>query len=374
MENLPTQISLLKEIELDFIGKFIKWMAQAFGSIGVAVIMFTLIIKLATAPLDIFSKISMKKNSLKMEKLKPQLEKLKKQYANNPTLYQQKMSALYKKEGYSMVGACLPTIVTLVVFIMVFSSFRTYTAHQNVRVYNEMAKAYNAEYTAVYDATYSQAEYDLKGDSTGTQTQAQAEYLLQVKATADDKAGYASKKAYEKYNEGFLWIKNIFIADSYFEPSVPKSANGYEELTMTSKGCGCNSKKLNIDSAEYKRLVSKIDTNEGNGYFILIALSIGSTILSQFIMNKTQKAQMELQGQSAGSQKMMMFILPIMIGIFAFFYSSAFSIYMISNTVFGILTTYIVNLVVSKKFEKAEQEIERSKYERKTYNGQNNKK
>ena len=36
-----------------------------------------------------------------MEEMRPELEKLQKQYANNKELYSQKMMALYKKEGYS---------------------------------------------------------------------------------------------------------------------------------------------------------------------------------------------------------------------------------------------------------------------------------
>ena len=76
----------------------------------------------------------MRKNSLKMEEMRPELEKLQKQYANDKQLYNQKMMALYKKNGYSMMGSCLPTIITLVIFIVAINGFTAYSQYQN-RVY-----------------------------------------------------------------------------------------------------------------------------------------------------------------------------------------------------------------------------------------------
>ena len=65
----------------------------------------------------------MRKQSLKMEKMRPQLEKLQKQYANDQNTYNAKMMEMYKKNGYSMLGACLPMIVTLVIFMIVLGAF-----------------------------------------------------------------------------------------------------------------------------------------------------------------------------------------------------------------------------------------------------------
>lgn len=41
----------------------------------------------------------MRRNSLKMEQMRPQLEKLQKQYAGDKQTYNMKMAALYKKEA-----------------------------------------------------------------------------------------------------------------------------------------------------------------------------------------------------------------------------------------------------------------------------------
>ena len=64
---------------------------------------------------------------------------------------------------------------------------------------------------------------------------------------------------------------------------------------------------------------------------------------------------MELQtvdGQGAKMQKMMMWIMPIMMAVFAFMYTAAFSIYMILSSVISILTTLGINWIVDRKYKK----------------------
>ena len=111
---------------LNWIGVCIQAIINFAGNVGLGIILFTLILKLITLPLDIYSKASMRKNSLKMEKMRPQLEKLQKQYQNDQRMYNAKMMELYKKNGYSMFGACLPMIVTLVIFMVVLGAFSSY--------------------------------------------------------------------------------------------------------------------------------------------------------------------------------------------------------------------------------------------------------
>lgn len=129
---------------LNWLGQVVRWIIELFGSyVGLGIIVFTLVLKLITLPLDIYSKSKMRKNSLKMEKMRPQLEKLQKQYQNDQQTYNMKMMELYKKNGYSMLGACLPMIVTLVIFFFVLGAFTSYSQYANVRVFNEMTNSYS---------------------------------------------------------------------------------------------------------------------------------------------------------------------------------------------------------------------------------------
>ena len=123
--------------------QLISWLVKIGSSVALGVILFTVILKLVTLPFDYASRASMRKNSLKMEEMRPELEKLQEQYADNKDLYNQKMMALYKKNGYSMFGACLPTILTLVIFIVAINAFTDYSAIQNKTYFYNMSNSYN---------------------------------------------------------------------------------------------------------------------------------------------------------------------------------------------------------------------------------------
>ena len=112
---------------------------------------------------------------------------------------------------------------------------------------------------------------------------------------------------------------------------------------------------------------SKLDglKNAPNGYLILVVLSIGSMLLSQLIMTKSQKAQLELQTVDETAQqtnKMMLWMMPIMFGVFSFMYTASFSLYLIVSTLFSIFSTILINKIVEKKFEKEIKRQEEEKY------------
>ena len=96
-----------------FVGKFIYVLYENIGNFGWTVVAFTVILKVALSPLDIWQKLVTRKNAKKMERMKPQLEVLQAKYGDDKQKFQQEQMALYKREKYSMFGACLPMIVTL---------------------------------------------------------------------------------------------------------------------------------------------------------------------------------------------------------------------------------------------------------------------
>ena len=78
---------------------------------GIALILFTVIIRVILLPLN----IKQQKSSARMAKLQPQLQKLQKKYANNKEKYQEEMMALYAKENASPTAGCLPMLITMLV-------------------------------------------------------------------------------------------------------------------------------------------------------------------------------------------------------------------------------------------------------------------
>lgn len=78
---------------------------------GVALILFTLIIKGALFPLN----IKQQKNSAKMALFSPKLEELKKKHGTNKEKYQEEMMKLYQEEGYNPMSGCLPMLIQMLV-------------------------------------------------------------------------------------------------------------------------------------------------------------------------------------------------------------------------------------------------------------------
>lgn len=181
----------------------ITWFIGLVADVGVGIMLFTLALKLITLPLDIFSRASMKKNSLKMEMMRDDLEKLQKQYANNKQLYQQKMMALYKKNGYSAFSACLPTIVTLVFFIVVIGAFNSYSKKTDFDVFVEMGSA--------YDAVIEGISCDESGDYTNSPVikTEKGNYVINVEYVLNQKE-YSS---YFTYNGGRVYETVSYAID-----------------------------------------------------------------------------------------------------------------------------------------------------------------
>ena len=388
--NILASISFFSEdglnnVPITGITKLVKILIERFsigGLIAVGIILFTLVLKVLPLPLDIYSRAATKKNALKMEKMRPQLEKLQKQYANNKQLYTQKMMALYKKEGYSTFAACLPTLFTLVFFIIVITAFNKYSTYANLNTFNEMAKAYNAGIVEQVNET-DDLEIVLNEEViTGYKAGATVRFKTDSTLTDDEKNALSEKivkaaqnKAADCYFEEskkmkFIWVKNIWIPDLPWKKAFV-SESDYNSLFTYSKGMF---KRATIDSdikgKENYELFTGSDKlkdvkNQPNGYLGLVIISIASMLVQQIIMTKSQKAQMELQsvdganGQAATTAKMMTWMMPIMFGVFSFMYSGAFSLYLIVSTLFSLATTTIINLIVEKVFvKKAMQEEE----------------
>lgn len=444
----------------NFLVDIILWLVTISSSIAVGIVLFTFILKLVTLPFDFFSRASMRKNSLKMEEMRPELEKLQKQYAGDKALYNQKMMALYKKNGYSMFGACLPTILTLVIFIVAINAFTNYSQFQNIKYFYDMSCAYNnvayagfeiddnyiirgtegilivndeelrkldtandGQYTAIevkekdfdifvkvdfeennetkikthflemyttngysiyrrnfsVDETgiswtniysYKVREEKLKGENAlksaennnllneagdnFDQARVKNKDLTASQFILDIQQTMAAKKFHEE-NASFLWVKNIWVTDSPM--ASPVEAN-WQTFKTTHEYIGND-----IGQADYDNLTAKLaDMKEtSNGYFILVILTAGISLLMQLVMGKAQKAQMELQtvdGQGAQTQKIMMWMMPIMMAIFAFMYTAAFSIYIILSSIMSIGTTFGINFIVDRKFKKEKKEVE----------------
>ncbi|MBM4261870.1 MAG: membrane protein insertase YidC [Deltaproteobacteria bacterium] len=91
------------------------------GSYGIDIILLTVVIKLLMWPLTHKSFTSMKQ----MQKLGPQMEKLKEKFANDKEKLNKEIMELYKRNGVNPLGGCLPMVLQFPVFIGLYNALST---------------------------------------------------------------------------------------------------------------------------------------------------------------------------------------------------------------------------------------------------------
>ena len=94
----------------------LSWIHSVVQNWGWAIIILTLLIKLAFYPLSAASYRSM----AGMRKLSPRIQTLKERYKDDRQKFQMEMMALYKKEKINPAGGCLPILVQIPVFIALY--------------------------------------------------------------------------------------------------------------------------------------------------------------------------------------------------------------------------------------------------------------
>ena len=277
-------------VSLNWIGNLIRLLITGVGSVGVGIILFSLILKVITLPFDIIQRTSMRKQNLKMEENKERMEKLQQQYANDQELYNQKVMEMYKENGISMFASCLPMILSLVIFFVAINAFNAYSQYANVENYNVMVNAYNSEMFE-YCADLEEANITeqgekvfvkdstdpdkyiyysvVKGDGYGSTVEehknfiqnARKSYYIDVekvktnaeimavvnaeiaeKQIAESEAIYnyfvsnAQDAVVDAYNQkvktnmGFLWIKNIWATDASYKHPVLEYKEFYDAV------------------------------------------------------------------------------------------------------------------------------------------------
>ncbi len=94
---------------------------KLLGNMGLAIIVFSLFLRLILNPLTTPYMESMKK----MKDFEPQLAKLKKKYKDDKTKFMQAQADFYKEKGINPSAGCLPYLLQIVVLFALFNVFMT---------------------------------------------------------------------------------------------------------------------------------------------------------------------------------------------------------------------------------------------------------
>ena len=99
------------------------WLLQAiskiaFGNYGVAIMILVVLVRVVLHPLTKKSQVSM----MNMQKLAPEMEKIKKKYADDKEALQREQMKLYKNQGLGPMLGCLPMFLQMPIWISLWGS------------------------------------------------------------------------------------------------------------------------------------------------------------------------------------------------------------------------------------------------------------
>ncbi len=298
---------------MDFIKTIFGYVLEFFynftNNYGLALILFSLAVKVILFPASAKSKKSMMKTS----RLQPRVKELELAYGDDKQGYQQAVNQLYKDEGVSMFGGCLWSLLPLLIIFPLYRVIQeplTYVRHLDADIIDSLKEAYAA-----------------------------------AEGLALDKVGYywqfTVASNIDKYGAG--------IADNV-EP-LKFALWGIDLGQIPSWKFWTMHSWSEIGGALFPLLSGAL-----NYLSMFISTHMNNTVISNDKGERDAKAAQ----QAAGTGKTMQMVMPLMSVMFGFMFPVGISVYWVSQSVFGILQDVILTSHYRKVYD-AEDELKREK-------------
>ena len=107
----------------DLIANLMAWFYSLVPSVGLAIIMLTLVVMVVLTPVTLKGTRSM----IKMQHLGPELKKIQARHKGNREALNQEMMAFYKANNINPMGGCLPLFAQMPVFLVLYQVLRGIT-------------------------------------------------------------------------------------------------------------------------------------------------------------------------------------------------------------------------------------------------------
>jgi len=104
------------------INSLVHFLRDVTGSDGLAIITFTVLLRLVLYPLTLKQTKAMEE----MKLLQPKMQELQEKYGSQSEEYQRRVMELYKTYNINPLGGCLPTLIQLPIIWALFAALRTY--------------------------------------------------------------------------------------------------------------------------------------------------------------------------------------------------------------------------------------------------------
>lgn len=284
------------------------------GALGFAIILFTLLVKLILFPLM----FNQQKSSYKMQKLQPEMNKIKEKYKDKKDQQSQQKMALemqkfQKDNGISLMGGCLPMLLQLPILYALYYIFQQAYVYVDVVAQN---------YGAIADV--------IVNIPVDNRMEVFSPFALQI--------ANATKKTLDLSISGdILPIINGLTKTEWSTvlQQVGSFANDLKPLLLD---------KANLETFFGIDLVSRAGLSFP-GIIIPIA-SMASTWFSSKMMTQDQNLE---DNPAAGTVKMMNMIMPIMMGVMTISVPAGLGLYWTISNLITMLQQILVRNYFKRK-------------------------
>ncbi|MBR2068830.1 MAG: YidC/Oxa1 family membrane protein insertase [Candidatus Gastranaerophilales bacterium] len=329
----------LVTLTIEILGK----LAHYAGSYGMAIIIFTIIMRMCLWPVNVSQQRSMKN----MQNLTPKMKMIQEKYKSNPQLMQQKMMEFYKENNFNPTAGCLPMLIQIPIFIMLYSAlmspqFIQMAGNTHFGFINRLDSTIKSNAGISLDGKFSvskNAKFQTGKNATVYLDNEKLENIkiikpqnaVTIQGDIADNQPIDLKMALDELNLKFEQLNKISKADVSIMNIMTKET---ENVTFERKG--------DILSAT----VPTVPASNTIHYDVIILVALfGLTIwISQKVMMKAT-ASAKQDPQQAAIQKSMGTIMPIMIILtFVFIPIPAGALlYLVTSNIFQIFQTIIIN-------------------------------
>ena len=292
---------------------------------ALAIILFTLLIKLVVSPLNLKSR----RSTMRMSSLQPQMRALQEKYKGDQEKLNQKMQELYRKEGVNPVGGCLPMVVSMFVLFAMFYALRTFANERLVRMF--LTFYHNPEMDPrpladsflwirnfwMPDSPFATFMPDLKSlQQVDLSIWNRVSQEMAAVGTIPEALGLADRAAFDAF---LKQVVTPFLSSEAYAPFIAP-APGLSNLSLFG-------------------LIPISIFKEANGFFVLPLVSVAT----QIVMQKLMMNQQAMDPAQAGSQKSLIWVMTFMSLYFCAIYNSAFALYWVVSNIYAILEQLYFN-------------------------------
>ena len=316
----------------------IKAMHGFINNYALTIILFTIVIKLVVMPLNLKSR----RSTMRMSSVQPKMAELQEKYKDDQEKLNQKMQELYRKEGISPMGGCLPMIISMVILFAMFYALRTFANEQLVTQFLTFYHHPDMDPSTLTDSFFWIRNLWMPDSPFATYLpDVNSLQMVDFDVWNRISSGLASSGvipealSFANRNEMLAFIEDVvkpFVASDVYAPYVA-AVPGLENLNILG-------------------LIRFTIYQEGNGWFVLPVLSV----LTQILMQKLTMKNQPMPTEQAGSQKMMIWVMTFMSIYFCAIYNSAFALYWVVSNIYAI----VEQIAFNKYFEQQDRKSARA--------------